>query len=385
VVVIGPTVGPPLGGYLTDHYGWRMIFDINVPFGILAAFLAYIHVKDLPTTGSHAESQKQMMAAPVDLFGLALLVVGVGSLQFVLDRGQDDDWFSSGVILTYSILAAISIPLFVWWELKIKNPIVDLRLFKNIQLLSGTIMMLAVGWVLYAIVFFIPIFATNVLGMNATQNGNLFMPSAFAAMLFMPVVALLMGKLDPRFLMLLGVGFTAVTLVMMGHMTPQTGYWDLFWPLMWRSLGTALLFIPVNTVALAAFKDAELGQAAGVVNLSRQIGGSASTAILNTISNNSSNAAYEHMRQFISPLNAQFMDWARSAQGAVYSLSSEIGLAHPDLLMVRSIYYKVKAQSFVMGFDQLCWWMLAVFMVSLIPIYFLKMPKGVKAGAVGMH
>jgi DHA2 family multidrug resistance protein len=221
--------------------------------------------------------------------------------------------------------------------------------------------------------------------MNATQNGNLFMPSALAAMLFMPVVAILMGKFDPRFLMLLGVGFTAVTLVMMGHMTPQTGYWNLFWPLMWRSLGTALLFIPVNTVALAAFKDAELGQAAGVVNLSRQIGGSASTAILNTISNNSSNAAYEHMRQFISPLNAQFMNWSRTAQGTVNSLTSQIGLAHPDLLMVRSIYYKVKAQSFVMGFDQLCWWMLAVFMVSLVPIYFLKMPKGVKPGAVGMH
>src|SRR5580692_9299497 len=221
VVIIGPTIGPPLGGYLTDHFGWRMIFNINLPLGILAAFLASLYVTDYAEDGEHAAARQATRNAPVDTLGLTFLIVGVGCLQYILERGQADDWFSSHLILAFTLTAAFCIPAFVWWELKTEHPIMDLRLYKSVALINGTIMMACVGGMLYGLIFFIPIFASTILNMNASQTGNLFTPGAIAAGVMMPIIGSQLQKRDPRLFMFWGIVCVDSALFMLAHFSPQ--------------------------------------------------------------------------------------------------------------------------------------------------------------------
>ena len=375
VVIIGPTVGPPLGGYLTDHFGWRMIFNINLPLGLLAAFLATLYIKDHSEEGEHAAAHEKMRSAPVDTIGLTLLIVGIGCLQYVLERGQADDWFSSHLILVFTIVAAICIPGFIWWELVHEHPIMDLRLYKNPALINGTIMMACVGGMLYGLIFFIPIFATTIMGMDATQTGNLFTPGALAAGLMMPIIGSQLQKGDPRLFMVWGIVCVGFALSLLTHFNSQTTYWEVFWPLLIRGLGMAALFIPVNAVVLGGFRGPALGQAAGIMNLSRQLGGSLGIALLSTMFSKASNAAYEHLRQYISPLTMGFTQWANGAKAMAFHFSNEVGLYNPDTLLIKEAYFRVKKQAFVMAFDQMAWIMVIGFAVAGIPIYFMKKPE----------
>ncbi len=374
VVIIGPTIGPPLGGYLTDHFGWRMIFNINIPLGLLAAFLASLYVTDHAEEGEHAAAHQKMRTAPVDTIGLAFLIVGVGCLQYVLERGEADDWFSSHLILAFSIIAAICIPAFIWWELVHEHPIMDLRLYKNPALINGTIMMACVGGMLYGLIFFIPIFASVVLGMDASQTGNLFTPGAIAAGVMMPIIGSQLGKRDGRLFMVWGIVCVDGALLLLTNFSAQTTYWDLFWPLLFRGLGMAALFIPINAFVLGGFKGPALGQAAGIMNLSRQLGGSLGIAILSTMFSKSSNAAYEHLRQYISPLTPGFSQWAQGAKGMAYRFSNELGFYDPETLLIKEAYFRVKKQAFVMAFDQMAWVMVIGFAIAGIPIFFMKKP-----------
>jgi DHA2 family multidrug resistance protein len=378
VVIIGPTIGPPLGGWLTDHFGWRMIFNINLPLGILAAFMAALYIPDHAEDGEHAAAHEKMRSAPVDTVGLSLLVAGVGALQYVLERGEADDWFASGTILIFAAMAAFCLPAFVWWELRHEHPIMDLRLYKNPALIRGTVMMACVGGMLYGLIFFVPIFATTVLGMNASQTGNLFTPGALVAGFMMPIIGSQLQKRDPRIFMIWGIVCVDSALFMLTSFSPQTTYMDLFWPLLLRGLGMAAIFIPVNSLVLSNFQGPALGQAAGIMNLSRQLGGSLGIAVLSTMFSKASQGAYEHLRQYISPLNLGFSQWARSAQGLAYRFSNEIGLTDPNHLLVKEAYFRVKKQAFVMAFDQMAWVMVIGFALAAIPIYYMKKP--VKTG-----
>ncbi len=375
VVIIGPTIGPPLGGYLTDHFGWRMIFNINLPLGLLAAFLASLYVTDHSEEGEHAAAHAKMRSAPVDTIGLSLLITGVGCLQYVLERGQADDWFSSKIILVFSIVAAFCIPAFIWWELTTEHPIMDLRLYKNPALINGTIMMACVGGMLYGLIFFIPIFASTILGMDAGQTGNLFTPGAIVSGLMMPIIGSQLQKRDPRIFMTWGIVSVVFALFLLTNFSVQSTYWDLFWPLLIRGLGMAALFIPINALVLGGFKGPALGQAAGIMNLSRQLGGSLGIAILSTMFNKSSDAAYDHLRQYISPLSMGFSQWAQGAKAVAYRFSDEIGMYNTDSLVIKEAYFRVKKQAFVMAFDQMGWVMVIGFAVAGIPIFFLKKPE----------
>jgi DHA2 family multidrug resistance protein len=374
VVIVGPTIGPPLGGWLTDHMGWRWIFYINLPLGLLAAFLTTLFVENQSNQGEN-EAHRRMREAPIDGIGLALLTLWVGCLQFILERGGADDWFSSNTILTLAIIGGLALPLFIWWEWNQEFPIVDLRLFKRMELANGVLVMGLVGTIVTAGFFFIPFFATNILGMDAASTGNLFMPSSLAMGVMMPIVGALLFKYGARFFMLTGIFITAVGMYMLTYLTPQSGYWELFWPLMVRGIGLPGIFIPLNALVLGAFKGPSLGQAAGMMNLSRQLGGSLGIAILSVFFDNAQDKAYDHLRQFISPLTMGFSQWAQSAQGAVYGFANNVGLSHPMNLLAKEAYFRVKKQAFVMGFDEVGWYMLIAIALTAIPIFFLKKPQ----------
>ena len=374
VTIIGPTLGPPLGGYLTDHFGWRMIFNINLPIGLLAVFMAGLFVTEHSDDKEHAHMHARMKRAPVDSLGLTLLVVGMACLQYVLEKGQHDDWFASHLILGLAVTAGICLPAFVWWEWNHKNPIVDLKLYRSFALANGTFIIALVGAILYCLIFIIPIFASSILNLDARQTGNMFTPAALASGLLMPFIGMMIHKHDPRWFMMWGVLCTEVALVMMCQFTPQTGYWDLFWPLMIRGLGMSAMFIPINAVVLGQFKGPALGQAAGIMNLARQLGGSFGIAIFSTLFGRAQDVAYEGLRCYVTPLNMNFTQWARGVRGIHFRMASEVGMSTPYNLVAKVAYYSVKKQAFVISFDTMCWYMLIAFGLAAIPILFMKRP-----------
>lgn len=379
VTIIGPTLGPPLGGYLTDHFGWRMIFNINLPIGLVAILLANAYLTEHQVDEKDAHVHERLKNDPVDTWGLTLLVVGMACLQYVLEKGQHDDWFSSRLILTLTIGAALCLPAFIWRELHVDHPIVDLRLYKSWALVNGTLVITAVGGILYVLMFILPIFASNILNLDARQTGNLFTPAALASGLMMPFIGNMIHKHDPRWFMLWGILCTEVALIMMSGFTAQTGYWDVFWPLMIRGFGMSALFIPINAAVLGQFKGSALGQAAGIMNLARQLGGSFGIAIFSTLFGRSQDMAYENMRRYVTPLNPNFTQWAHAARAISYRMADEIGLTNPNSLMAKEAFFRVKKQAFIIGFDTQCWYMLILFGLAIIPIILLKRPKHLSA------
>ena len=397
-VIIGPTIGPTLGGYLTDHFGWRMIFNINLPLGLLAAFVAYTVVGDIGEKIVLKPSRKERKAAlenetnleeisvkpvapprvrtPIDVWGLALLIVGIGCLQFILERGQADGWMDSVSIRICSFVAATALPGFVCWELKHKHPVINLRLFKHPAVRSGTAMMMALGMMLYSTVFILPIFMNNIMGFTATQTGMIFIPGAFLTGLMMPVAGKLLRKVDPRVLIFFGMCTIEVFLYLLSSFNPETSTQQVFRALLVRGLGMAFLFVPIQAVVMGQFSGAELGQVAGLMNLLRQIGGSIGIATLSTLMQTHNAKNYLNMISKISLLNPATYNQLMGIQGAMASrFQASIGEAGVQAAAVRLMAFRLQKQIFCLSFTSITWTLLIAFGLALIPLKFVKPPK----------
>lgn len=276
--VVGPTVGPVLGGYLTDMYSWPMIFHVNIPVGIVAAILSIMYIKEPPET---------IKTGKFDWQGLLFLVIGIGSLQVILERGSDEDWFDTTYITVLTITAVIGIICFVIWELKYAdNPIVDLTILKNRATAIGTIFIFILGVGLYGVLFLYPQFIQILLGFSAFQAGISLLPGGLAALIAMPFIGISLRKGFPPRLMA-GIGFILffICSYMLSNETLQSGgvfYGDFFWPQVLRGFGTAMLFVPLTTIALSGLKGADIAQGSGLTNMARQLGGSFGLAIMAT-------------------------------------------------------------------------------------------------------
>ena len=279
-IVVAPTLGPTLGGYITDNYNWPWVFFINVPIGLASMLLVTAFLHDAPN--------QQKPAGGVDWLGISLLAVGLGSLQYVLEEGERFDWFQSVAILRLSILAAICIIALVAWELwpSNKNPIVDFHVLKNRQLTSGLILFLALGFGLYGGIFIFPLFVQNILGFSPTATGLVLLPGGIATAIGVVICGRLMnGKkvlVDPRILIFIGISIFMVSMWMLGHLTIFSGEPDTRLALIYRGLGLGFLFTPINFIVFAALKGKEIAQGSSFINLARQLGGSFGIAALNT-------------------------------------------------------------------------------------------------------
>lgn len=276
-VIIGPTLGPPLGGYIVEHFSWPYIFYINIPIGIIALMLTLQYVKS-PKYGV------KRAANEIDWWGIIFLAVAVGSLQYVLERGQEDDWFNSREITILIITAVLGFYFFIWRELTYKNPIVELRVLKNGNLRIGTILSFIMGFGLYGSTFVVPLYLQNSLGWNAQQAGTIMIPAALMTAFMMPIVGMLIQKgVKPQYLAAMGMfGFFVYSF--WGHqiLTPDTSGNAFFWMLMMRGLAMSLLFIPVSTMSLSTLKGQQIGQGAAFTGMMRQLGGSFGIALITT-------------------------------------------------------------------------------------------------------
>ena len=276
-VIVGPTLGPPLGGYLVDHFSWPYIFYINVPIGIVATLLTLSFVRS-PKYG------EKLKANQVDWLGIVLLAAFIGSLQYVLEHGQQDDWFNDEWITRLSIISFFGLFFFIWRQLNYKFPIVNLKVLQDSNLRIGVVMSFIMGFGLYGTTFIIPIYTQSILGWTATDAGLLLIPSSLTVAIMMPMIGKMIQRgVQQTYLVALGfLAFFVFTYWMHNVMTPDTGEEHLFWPLIVRGLGLGLLFVPITTLSLSALKGKSIGEGAAFTGMMRQLGGSFGIAIITT-------------------------------------------------------------------------------------------------------
>ena len=279
-IIVAPTLGPTLGGWITDNYSWSWCFFINVPIGISSAFLVSTFLKDPP--------DQTRRRGEVDWLGITLLTAGIGSLQWVLEEGNSKDWFSDTWILRFTILSGVCLVVMVWWELSSRNkhPVVNFRVLKNRELAASIFLFVALGFGLYGGVFIFPLFTQSLLRFTPTETGLALMPGGIATAVTAVICGLLLNgprpKVDPRALIAIGVALFVVSMWDLGHLTTDAGETDVRLALIIRGAGLGFLFTPINNVAYASLKASEAQQASGLINLSRQLGGSFGIAILAT-------------------------------------------------------------------------------------------------------
>jgi DHA2 family multidrug resistance protein len=273
-VMVGPTIGPTLGGYLVDNSGWPWIFYINIPVGILAATMiaAYVH-----------DPAHQKKPSKIDYLGIALLTISVGSMQFVLEHGQREDWFDSRQILALSIIAAAGWIALMWRELTTAHPVIDFRVLRHRQMWVGTLLGVVMGVGLYAMSFTLPVFLQSNLHMTAQQTGIVLLPGAVATAISMAVVGRLTNRVDPRLLITVGAVLFAAAAWNLSQITSESGAHDFFWPLIGRGIGLGMMFVPLTTITLAQLAPEELPQGVGLYSFFRQLGGSFGIAVIATL------------------------------------------------------------------------------------------------------
>jgi len=274
-VMVGPTLGPTLGGWITDNYAWPWIFYINLPLGILAGILTWRYV---PEPAHHIE-----MPDRVDWQGLALLILGIGSLQIMLERGESHDWFASREIVTELFVAVSALLLFVWHELRTAFPVVNLRILANRQLATGVVFGLLLGFALYSSVFALPVFLQNLLGYTAWDTGRVILPGALASAVTMALAGKFNTKIDARLSITTGILLFGVAMWMHYHFTMELGMGDLLLPMILRGVAMGLIFVPLVGATVADLPSKHMAQGTGLFNLSRQLGGSFGIAITATL------------------------------------------------------------------------------------------------------
>lgn len=274
-VMAGPALGPIIGGYIVDNATWPLIFFINLPIGITALFMTLANVPE----SHHLQKPK----TGLDVFGLVLLSSGLGALQYVLERGQHDDWFDSGLIIALTAVAAITLPWFLIRMLRARYPLVDLRAFRFRGFTVGNVLLCVVGFGLFGTSLIMPLFFQTIMGMTAYGTGLALLPGALSTAVAMPIVPRLMRIIDVRWLLTAGALLFAWSCWALGDLNEVAGYWDVFWPRLVQGAGLGLLFVPLTTVMLADVPRNELASATGVSMLVRQLGGSLGIAILTTL------------------------------------------------------------------------------------------------------
>jgi len=277
-VIVAPTLGPTLGGWITDNASWHWCFFINLPVGLTSAFMVWTFLHDPPN--------QERRSGPIDWIGIGLLIVGVGSLQYVLEEGNTKDWFNSKLLVDLSIASAVALTALIAWQLSARNkhPVIQFRVLHNRELAVSLMLFVVLGFGLYGGVIIFPLFTQTILGFSPTETGLTMMPGGIAtAIMAMVCGRMLAGttpKVDPRILMLCGMVLMLYSMWSLGHLSTVAGEADARYALIIRGLALGMLFTPINYSAFGSLKPEEAQQASGLINLSRQLGGSFGIAAL---------------------------------------------------------------------------------------------------------
>ncbi|HKJ95015.1 MAG TPA: DHA2 family efflux MFS transporter permease subunit [Gammaproteobacteria bacterium] len=366
-VVFAPAIGPTLGGWITDNASWHWVFLINVPVGVILLLLTEALVHD--SEDQEAERQRRLANGfRVDYVGLGLLAIGLGFLQVVLDKGQQNDWFDSGMILWMTVTCTVALVAFVFWELRRDNPVVEVSLFRDRNFLFGNILMFMLGFILLGSTVLIPLYVQSLLGYTAMDAGLVLSPGGFVIMLAMPVVGRLVSRFDARWIIMAGLLLGAGALFHMSSFSAATDYESIMLARIVQAIGLGFLFIPITTVAYANLSRFQSDAGSAIVNLSRNLGGSVGISLAVTVLARRSQV---HQHALVSNVSAYSDSYQRTAQGLSHALSSASASASGALQQAQSVIYGlVQGQARMLAFVDDFRIMGAIF-VAMIPLAFL--------------
>jgi len=371
-VVMAPIVGPVIGGWITDEWSWRWVFYINLPAGILAVFMTTLFIYD------PAYIKRQMFR--IDRWGLFLLALGLGALQIVLDKGEREDWFQSNFIVTLSIIAVLALVLFIIVELGAQHPVVDLRVFKNRSFAAGTIILFSGFFSLFGGFVLLPLYAQQLMGYTAFWAGLALGPGGLASFFVMPLAGSLMKKgLKPWLILTAGISIASYSLWMMSDFNLERDFFSIALPRLVQGFGLGMFFVPLSAAAFADVHVEQMGNASGVFNLLRNLGGSFGVAFATTILSQRSQVHQTFLCERITPYNPAFREAFERAQNLLRMHHSGTPAPTEGLAF---LYREILRQASILAFnDTFC--ILAITTAALIPLTLLLRRRRAAADSSG--
>ncbi len=365
--MFGPIIGPALGGYVTDQLNWRWIFYINFPIGVIAVIMAAAFLVD-------PDYLKHKQKITIDYWGLALLVLGFGSLQLVLDKGQQEDWFASGFIIIFSLVALVSLLALILAELRHPHPIVNLRLFKYVSYSAGNFLMFVFGFCLYSAIMLIPLFLQTLMGYDATRAGMVLAPGGVVTLFVMPFVGAALSRgVQGRYIVFCGLCIGATAMFIMQGFTLEASYWDFVWPRMVLGLGLGMIFVPLSTTTLSAIPKPEMGNATGMYNLLRNIGGSVGIAVSATLLQRFSQFYQNILVAHANPMNPLYQEKITALTEA--AISSGVPKSAAEQTALGMLYGTIQRQAGMLSYNHI-FWIIGIAFLSVIPfLLLLRKPK----------
>ncbi len=369
-VMVGPTIGPTLGGWIVDNYDWPWIFYINIPLGILAAIMTVIYV-------NNAEHQER--AETIDYQGILLLALCVGSLQWMLERGERYDWFESRFVTGLAIVSVVSFILLLWRELTAKEPVINFRILASRQLAAGVSIAAVLGFALYGSLFVLPIFLQSLHGLTANQTGLVILPGAIASAFTMAFVGRNANRLDARITVALGAVLFFASMWKLAQMTLPSGPEETFWPLILRGVGLGLIFVPLTNASMAELKVRELAQGTGMFNLTRQLGGSLGIAIMATLLTRYTTQTKQLLTEHVTTMDPMTLGRLDQITRGLLARGMNSSVAHQQALLV--LDRQIGAQASVLSFSRIYLLSGAILLCSLPLLFLFRTGKG--RGSVG--
>ncbi len=363
-IVAAPVLGPTVGGWLTDNYSWRWVFYINLPIGLLSLVMIYLYIEDPPYLRRNP--------GRIDFWGLALLVLGMGAFQVMLDQGQEKDWFSSDWILTLGVIAAVGLVWFLFHELSVADPLVDFRLLKHRTYAAGVFVVTVLGFVLYGSLVLLPLFMQTLLGFPAVVAGIWSAPRGLGTMLFMPLTGWMLGrKWDPRWILLTGLVTVAVAFFIFSGLDLDIGPHQLVLPQLIQGVGLAMVFVPLSTIAMDPIPLQSMGYATSIFSLMRNIGSSMGISFVTT--------ELARRTQFHHSMLAEYVTaYSPLVQQDLSRLRGVVGDMGAGLAVIEGT---VGRQAYMMSFLDLFHVLGIMFLVATPAVWFMRRPRQTKAGA----
>jgi DHA2 family multidrug resistance protein len=373
-IVVAPILGPVLGGYLTDTYSWRWVFYINLPVGITSLVMTQLYVFD--------PAYLRQEATKIDFWGIGLLALWIGSLQIALDLGQEHDWFSSRFIAALVFVAAGGLVAFIVREWMAREPIVDLRVFKERTYSAGVFLMTTLGFVLYGSTVLLPIMLQTLLGYPSLQAGIAMAPRGMGSLIGMPMIGMLIGKIDSRKMVALGLTIGAFTLFWLGSLNLNAGYWDFFWPQFFQGLGLSAVFVPLTTISMDRIAREKMGNATSLFNLMRNLGGSIGIAMTGTMLSRQQQAYVNVFGSNVDAYSPQTQRAFEAARAGFLAAGADITTATQRAYA--SLFGMVNQQASMVSFV-LLFRLLGVMFLLLLPLILLMKRPRSGGGAIGAH
>lgn len=376
-VVVAPIIGPTLGGWITDNYSWRWIFYINLPIGVLALYMCRAFLEDPP----YLKAAKEVAAGRVDYIGFGFMALWLATLQIILDKGQQDDWFDAMWIRWFAVVSVLSMILFIVWELRQKHPIVNLHVLKNRNFAMGTMLITLVGVVLYSTVTLLPLFLQSLMQYNALESGLALSPRGIGAVLAMIFVGRAIGKIDSRVLICCGFSLLAFTSYQFSGLTLQISIRDIVMPNVFMGFAMGLIFVPLTTLAMGGLPNEQMGNAAGIFNLMRNLGGGIGISAVTTMLSRGAQAHQTILAGHFTPSDPQVQHYMRMFN-SLFAHNGAVDFGNHKTLA--ALYQLLLQQAGLLAYMD-NFRLLASISLACIPVVFLLKRLRAKAGPIAAH